>query len=49
MIHDGLKFTDDNGNIIVVEPEEYEPNIGKGYRSLVGIVLWPLTRLGAVY
>ena len=38
---DGLKFTDDNGNIIVVEPEEYEANIDKGYRSLVGTVLWP--------
>ena len=33
---DGLKFTDDKGNIIVTEPEEYEANIEKGYRSLVG-------------
>ena len=25
----------------LTEPEEYEANIEKGYRSLVGTVLWP--------
>jgi hypothetical protein len=38
---DGLKFTDDNGALKIVEKEEYEKVTQRGYRSLVGTILWP--------
>jgi hypothetical protein len=38
---DGLKFADDNGALKIVEKEEYEKVTQRGYRSLVGTILWP--------
>jgi len=38
---DGLKFTDEKGQLIIVEEEEYKRVTAQGYRSLVGTILWP--------
>ena len=38
---DGLKFTDNDGNIIVPDAKEYEAVTKRGYRKLVGTLLWP--------
>ena len=38
---DGLKFTDSDGNLIVPDAKEYEAVTKRGYRKLVGTLLWP--------
>jgi len=38
---DDLKFTDENGRLIVVKEDEYEQVKARGYRQLIGCLLWP--------
>jgi hypothetical protein len=38
---DGLKFTDENGRLIIPEDEEHQRVTAMGYRRLIGTVLWP--------
>ena len=38
---DGLKFTDNDGKLIVPEAKEHETVTKRGYRKLVGTLLWP--------
>jgi len=38
---DGLRFTDCDGNLIVPDAKEHEAVTKRGYRKLVGTLLWP--------
>ena len=38
---DGLKFTDDDGRLIMTSEKEYKEVTDRGYRKLIGTMLWP--------